>query len=84
MIALCGKNVQLFKLGLVVHKVTTGIERIYLRAVGIRRTRNIAARGNLINHFNLAPRLRMSGVVMQLFHTPSWLAQEQLYIFVKL
>ena len=67
----------------VVHKVTTGIERIYLWAVGIRRARSITARGNLNTHFHLIPRLRMSGIVMQLFHTPSWLAREQLYVFIK-
>jgi hypothetical protein len=76
--------VRLLKLNLVVNKVTTGIERISLRAVDIRRTRNIAASGKLATHLQLAPRLRMHGDVMQLFHKPSRLVREQYYICVKL
>jgi len=77
--ALCGKNVQLLKLKLVVNKLTKGNERVSVREAGIRRTRSITARGKLATYFQLAPRLRMSGVLMQLFHTPSRLAREQLY-----
>lgn len=80
----CGKNVQLLKLNLVVYKVTKCIERISVRAVGIRRTRSITARGKLATHFHLRPRLKMSVVVMHFFQAPSRHAREQLYIFIKL
>jgi len=81
--ALCGKNVQLLQFNLV-HEVIKRLGRICLRPVGISRTKSLPACGKLATHFQIAPRWRLSGDVIQLFHTPSSFALEQLYNFVKL
>jgi hypothetical protein len=36
------------------------------------------------NIAHLVPRLRMSGTIRPLLHTPSWRAQEQLYLYFAL